>query len=121
MSKRRHDAEIVWLRSWVGFGPGNTYALIAEEPMNLFNPKWRDINNAADLEQRTEPTVLITNQVPCLLNCGDDQCSEWNNVWTLPGTTRKEAISNLIARKYNGYAHHVSECEMSDDTITAGD
>ena len=120
MSKRRHDAEIVWLHSWVGFGPGNTYATIVAEPLYLFNPKWRDIHSAADPQKRPEPNVMITDQTPCLLNCGDDQCSEWNDIWTLHGATRKEAITNLIAGNYNGYAHHVSECEMSDDKPTAG-
>ena len=124
MSIRRHDAEIIWLHPWVGFGTGDTYAAIVAEPLYLFNPERRDIHSAAGLLQHPEPTVMITDQTPCPLDCGDDQCSEWNDVWNdvwkLHGATRKEAIANLIARNYNGYAHHVSECEMSDDKPTAG-
>ena len=108
MSKRRNYAELVYLTTNAGFGPGRTYGWI------LPNPEWywpRDDSPQAK-------TRLITDLDPCPLECGDPYCREWNDVLVLPGANRAAALSSLVRGDYQGCAYHVSECEMRDDRPT---
>ena len=49
----------------------------------------------------------------CALNCGNDDCGEWSDLWMLHGRTRPEAMIGLVAGYYAGLAFHVSDCELS--------
>jgi hypothetical protein len=42
---------------------------------------------------------------PCLLDCGDPDCREWNTLWTEADPQHEERRWILT---------HISECEMSD-------
>jgi len=76
MSKRRQIGDRVWVREGASFGASRgQWATIIEWPSNH------------------------TDQlVPCFLDCGDDDCWEWNDLKTDTG--------HLF--------YHVSECEMFD-------
>ena len=118
MSRRRQHSELVWLlEAHAGFGPGGTYAVPMPEPGYPFNVEYAAEHGwPANREQRREvANVEIVEHVPCMIDCPDEDCREWTNVWTLPGDTRQEAIANLVARRFTGAAYHVSECEMLDD------
>ena len=117
MSKRRQHSEIVWLAAHAGFSSGSSYAVLMPEPMYRYNPaaegRYHEMPSCE--ERELVATMAVVDQVPCMLDCGDDDCLEWTDVWLLPGATRAEAIANLIARCYSAAAYHVSECEMLDE------
>lgn len=80
MSERRVIGARVWLVPGAGFG-------------------------AARGEWATIPDTLVNREVdpsPCSLDCGDDACAEWADVWTDDGRP----------------AYHVSECQMLDAPLT---
>lgn len=95
MSKRRQQSELVWITPNSGFGAGGRYAVIMPEGQYL-----------------SAPDRAVTDQTPCILDCDDEDCMEWADLFTLHGDTRAEAMRNLIAGRYSGAAYHVSECEM---------
>lgn len=69
----------MWVKPGASFGASDgEYAVIPDVPGN-----------------QPEETM------PCMLNCGDDQCVEWTDVWAESG----EAF------------YHVSECEMLDSAV----
>lgn len=111
---RPQHSQLVWLLPNAGFGPGNTYAVLLPEPHYQFNPDWTHPQIMRQ-EERTPPTTSIEDYTPCMLDCGDDDCREWTNVFTLPGDSRAEAIANLVAANYSGAAYHVSDCETAFD------
>ena len=120
MSKRRQHSELVYLiPPQAGFGPGGTYAVIQPERGFLYNPEYAATNQwPVEREQRLAlATVEIVDQMPCPLECGDPDCMEWTDVWTLGGDTRRQAMRNLIARRFSGANYHVSEWEMSDHQV----
>lgn len=100
MSKRRQQSELVWIPAQAGYGSGDCYAVIMPEHGFLLRR-----NDPSDTRE-------IVDQIPCLLECDDPACMEWSDLFALPGSTRQEAIANLIARRYTGACYHVSECQM---------
>ena len=102
MSQRGQHSQLVWTDSRAGFGGRASFAVIHPEPMYR-------LPSDHPLSART-----IVDQTPCLLDCGDPDCREWTDLFTLHGDSRKEAIQNLIAREYSGIRYHVSECHMYD-------
>jgi len=116
MSKRRQHSELVWLKSHAGFSSGLSYAVLMPEPGYFHNPAFRgQLPPLTREERQAVATMEVTDPMPCMLDCDDPGCMEWNDVWLIPGDTRAEAITNLIARRYQGAAYHVSECQMAND------
>lgn len=109
MSQRRYDSEVVYLKAWAGFGPGQTYGWILPEPEFILKRKSPYYRADGPLP------VALADNTPCCLDCGDDYCREWCNVQLLEGETRQEAVASLLAGRFRGWAYHVSECEMSAD------
>jgi hypothetical protein len=80
MSKRRKIGDRVWVQHGAGFGVSQgEWAVIIDWPSN------RD------------------ELFPCCLDCGDDDCLEWNDL---------ESDRGHIF-------YHVSECEMFDEPVEA--
>ena len=103
-------SQLVWLQPNAGFGAGDTYAVLLPERPYRFNPRWTT-EQILNPHLRSPATVQIEDITPCMLDCGNEQCREWSDVFTLPGNTRAEAMANLVAAKYSGVAYHVSDCE----------
>ncbi|MDE2688560.1 MAG: hypothetical protein OXI16_13835 [Chloroflexota bacterium] len=55
------------------------------------------------------------DHMPCVLDCGDNECVEWINVFLLQGENLAEAAEALEREEYIGAAYHVSECRMADN------
>ena len=78
MSKRRQDSELIWLAPWAGYGPGETYAVIIPEYPYYFNHEyWEQHSRPAMTQQEWQKvaTVLIAENNPCMLGCGEPDCS----------------------------------------------
>lgn len=108
MSQRHQDSEVVCLAAHAGFSRGLAYGRILPEPEFIL----RDTNHYYRAD-RPIPIARADNS-PCPLDCGDDDCREWCNVHLLVGDTRREAIASRLAGRFQGWAYHVSECEMTD-------
>jgi len=74
MSERRKIGDKVWIKNGAGFG--------------VSQGEWGII---PDTEANRDD-----DRFPCMLNCDDDMCMEWMDVWLESGKP----------------AYHVSECEM---------
>ena len=92
MSKRRHDNEMIRIRRYNS--TNQTFGVIQPETEHLQG-------------QDQEP-------MPCMLDCGDSQCREWTDVFTLDGNTQEEARRNLDQGEFSGAAYHLPECRMED-------
>ena len=79
MSKRRKIGDRVWVVEGAAF--------------NASRGQWAII---IDWESNKDE-----QRFPCVLNCGDDDCMEWNDLIT----------------DDNRSLYHVSECEMLDEPI----
>ena len=109
MSQRRHDSEVVFLQAHAGFSHGLAYGWILPEPEFILKGKSPYYRANGPLP------VTLADNTPCCLDCGDDYCREWCNVQLLEEETRREAVASLLAGRFQGWAYHVSECEMSAD------
>ena len=107
--KRRQYAELVWLGSHAGFSAGQCYGWLQPEPEYILREPSPYFRADGVLP------IYIGDTQPCMLFCPDRKCQEWTNVRLVAGETRREAIANLIAQNYLGWAYHASECEMFDD------
>lgn len=114
MSQQRHDAEVVFLDQYAGFGPGLVYGYILAEADWILEPANPHLA-AEGNPRRWQLPMRRENWMPCMRDCGDPDCQEWCNVWVLAGESRTEAIANLMAGRFVGVACHVSECEMRLD------
>ena len=136
MAKKRHYSEVIYMGSWAGFGPKHCFGQIEPEPsvpynaalLKMLNPQttteWLEYQELLSQEllclassnyQGSNRWTTELTAVPCLLDCGDDNCMEWTDVRLLAGNNRHEALRNLVAGKFTGMAYHVSECQMYDD------
>lgn len=107
--KRRQHSELVWLGPYAGFTAGQCYGWIHPEPEYILKQPSPYYRPDAIL-----PVYLADTQ-GCVLLCPDRKCQEWNDVRLVAGATRQEALANIIAQNFLGWAFHVSECQMFDD------
>lgn len=52
---------------------------------------------------------------PCVFDCGNADCREWNTLWLVEADNIDEANRAVEAERFAGAAYHVAECQMSQD------
>ena len=82
MSKRGKSGEWVWLKPLSGF-----------------------VGESNRLKAEIQPEV---DPPPCMFDCGDPDCREWQDLWTEPDPKTGKRYSLC----------HVSECEMHSEKQT---
>ena len=89
MSKRRKAFDVVYKMPYAGFVRGGYFVEIQPEDEDDF--------------------------MPCMLDCGDEDCREWIDCLILTGDTLEDAVQSSSNKQYTGTAYHVSECQMAND------
>ena len=124
VGKKREPGQLIYLTGIAGFvagfGPVGAYGVIQKQGIYI-------LDYARALQIQTWRPIYPLHHYPieigeqredmwsCVFEHDDtSRCVEWDNVWTLPGNTRKEAMTHLINGNYLGINCHVSECEMAD-------
>ena len=98
---RVQEGDIVWKKPGAGFTGVGCYVEIRDDDC---------------LHENASYIHDIENHIPCMLNCGDNNCIEWATAWVIDGADNLEEARKLAdTGKYARAVYHLSECEIFED------